>query len=172
MANNNMAAFLCSVAGVTFDNPDGESRQEIIKNIIKKHTDRNYYSGQGRLKLTTWVNHETGFDEPAIEVWMEDKLIGYIPKLKIEEVAKHQRTQSGSVIIQLSYVRQYDTYSAKVFTPNKSKPTKKMEYAVNKILAKRPELDKPEETFDAYRAFLTRYHGGGGRQLSFKLSEI
>ena len=34
--SGNTAAFLCSVAGVTFDNPNGESRQQIIKDIIEK----------------------------------------------------------------------------------------------------------------------------------------
>ena len=167
---NNMAAFLCSVAGVTFNNPDGESRQDIIKNIIEKHTTHNYYSGAGKLVATTYHNPETAFNEPAIEVWMEDKLIGYIPKLKIPEVSKHQRTQSGTVIIQLSFVKQHNTYSAKVFTPNKSAPTKKMEYAVNQILKKDPSLEKPEKTFDAYRKFLNDHKGGQFSQLKYQLN--
>ena len=169
---NNMAAFLCSVAGVTFHNPDGESRQEIIKNIIESHTDHNYYSGSGKLVVTTYHNPETGFDEPAIEVWMEDKLIGYIPKVKIPEVSQHQRTQSGSVIIQLSYIKQYDTYSAKVFTPNRNAPTKKMEYAVEQILQKYPSLEPPEKTFDAYRKFLNDHKGGRINQLNYQVTAL
>ena len=169
---NNMAAFLCSVAGVTFTNPDGESRQDIIKNIINTHTTHNYYSGHGNLVVTTYHNPETGVDEPAIEVWMEGKLLGYVPKAKIPEVSKHQRTQSGTVIIQLSFIRQYDTYSAKIFTPNRNTPTKKMEYAVEQILKKHPSLDPPEKTFDAYRKFLNDHKGGQVNQLRTKVIEL
>ena len=56
---NNMASFLCKVAGVTFSNPDGESRQEIIKNIMESHTSRNYYSGEGKLTVSSYLDPET-----------------------------------------------------------------------------------------------------------------
>ena len=55
------------VAGVTFSNPDGENRQDILKTL-----------GLGwktaRLKQTTFEN------ERAVEIRVSGKLIGYVPK--------------------------------------------------------------------------------------------
>lgn len=166
----NMAVFLCKVAGVTFVNDDGESRQSIIKNIIETKGNNNIWSGPGRLNVTTYTSE--GKTEPAIEVHVDGKLIGYIPKVKIQEVAEHKRTQSGSVLVQLSYMPQHDTCSAKVFAPNRISPTKNMEYAVNKILRENPKLKKPEKTFDAYRQFLNDYRGGVVDQTKHKVRTI
>lgn len=170
--SGNTAAFLCSVAGVTFDNPNGESRQQIIKDIIEKKGRNDYWTGPGKLHVVRYVNIEEGRDEPAIEVHVDGKLIGYVPKARIDEVSKNPRTQSGSVLVQLSYVRQYGIYSAKLFTPNRSKPTKSMEIAVKRILKNYPNLEPPEYTFDAYRAFLNKKQGGVCEQTRVKVLKI
>lgn len=171
-SNGNTAAFLCNVAGVTFENPNGESRQEIIKDIIEKEGHNNYWTGPGKLNVIRYVNVEEDRDEPAIEVRIKGKLIGYIPKNKIEEVSCNNRVQSGTVIVQLSYIRQYDVYNAKLFTPNRAKPTKKMEAAVKKILERRPYLELPDYTFDDYRKFLNNNKGGVSEQIKAKVRSI
>ena len=107
-----------------------------------------------------------------LEVWMEGKHIGNVPTSKTMEVSRHPRTQSGTVIIQLMFIRQHNMYTAKVFTPNRSEPTEKMKNAVNQILEKYPSLEKPEYTFDAYRQFLNEHKGGQVKQLRTKVIEI
>ena len=172
MANNaHTAMFLCKVAGVTFSNPDGENRQEIIKAIIEEKGSNNIWTGPGRLNVTTYTDNE-GHTEPAIEVLINNKLIGYIPKIHIEDVANNQRTQSGSVLVQLTYMPQHDTCSAKIFTPNRVLPTKNMVYAVKKILKANPHLEPPENTFDAYRQFLNKHKGGQIAQTKHKVKTI
>ena len=168
----NKAAYLCKVVGVTSANPDGESRQQIIQNIIEKQGRCGQWTGTGKLNVTRYVDIEEGRNEPAIEVLVDGKLIGYVPKARIEDVASNKKTQSGSVLVQLSFVEQYGVYSAKLFTPNKSKPTKKMEVAVNRILRENPHLEPPDKTFDAYRAFLNKYHGGRMDQTFIKVKNV
>lgn len=168
----NTAVFLCNVAGVTFENPDGENRQEIIKNLIDTNGTKGYWTGPGKLNVVRYINEEEGRDEPAIEIRIMDKLIGYVPKNLVEKIGSHQKTQSGSVIVQLSYSPHYDVYSAKIFAPNRTKPTPKMVYAVNKILKEKPDLEAPEETFDAYRAFLNEHQGNTIKQTKMQLKQL
>lgn len=164
--------FLCKVAGVTFCNEDGESRQDIIKNIIETKGSNGRWTGPGKLKLTTREEYKTGSPLPVIEVYVDGKLIGIVPKVKTQEVANHKRAQSGSVLVGLSYIPQHDTCSAKVFSPNRKLPTKNMEYAVDKILRENPKLERPEKTFDAYRQFLNDHRGGGVDQMRYKIKTI
>lgn len=166
----NMAVFLCKVAGVTFSNDDGESRQAIIKNIIDTKGSNGMWSGPGKLRLISYDND--GTPEPAIEVFVDNKLIGYVPKVHVQNVADHKKTQSGSVLVQLSYIPQHDTYSAKLFAPNRVLPTKNQEYAVKKILKEDPSLEPPEKTFDAYREFLNKNYGGVVKQMQHKIRTI
>ena len=168
----NKAAYLCKVAGVTFDNPDGESRQQIIKNIIEKHGKNNKWTGPGKLNVTKYVNEKEGRDKPLLEVFVFGKKIGHVPTNLTEEISKHERTQSGSVLVQLSYVQQYGVYSAILFTPNRNIPTKKMEFAVKKILKESPSMEPPEYTFDAYRKFLNENQGGVYKQTRAKVISI
>lgn len=168
----NKAAFLCKVAGVTFDNPNGESRQQIIKDIIEKHGKNNYWIGPGKLVVTKYVNEREERDEPLIEVHVLGKRIGHVPVNLTEEVSKNERTQSGSVLVHLSYVQQYDVYSAKLFTPNRNAPTKRMEIAVKRILKQSPSIEPPEYTFDAYRKFLNKHQGGVYEQTKAKVRSI
>jgi len=71
------------IAGVTFPNDDGESRQELLKQI---------YSGGDNnmpvlvsLKQTVFHNEQTGEDENAIQVFRNNKMLGWIPREDIEK---------------------------------------------------------------------------------------
>ena len=164
----NKSTFLCTVAGVTFDNKDGENRQDIIRDILEKHGKKNSLSVKGKLKAATYPTTDTA----TIEVYVFDKLIGYVPKNKIDTVKRHRHTQSGTVLVRLSYFQRDEIYSAKLYTIVKSEPTEKMKYAVNQILKKYPSLEKPEYTFDAYRQFLNDHKGGQVNQLRYKVTEF
>lgn len=60
------------VAGVTFPNNDGESRQEILKQI-----------GFG---FKTAILKQTTFEgERAVEVWIDGKQVGYIPRKELND---------------------------------------------------------------------------------------
>jgi hypothetical protein len=157
---SNKAKFLCKVAGVTFCNDDGESRQEIMKNIIDNDGDGERWFGPGKLRLATGVNFQTNEKLAYIEVCVKDKCIGIVPQNKKEEVASNKMTQSYSVLVDLAYYHQHDMYVARLYTPNRTLPTKNMERAVREILRQNPKLERPEKTFDAYRQFLNDYRGG------------
>ena len=157
---SNKAKFLCKVAGVTFCNDDGESRQEIIKNIVDNDGDGRRWVGPGKLRLATGVNPQTNEKLAFIEVCVKNKCIGIVPQNKKEEVASNKKTQGFSVLVDLAYYQQYDMYVARLYTPNRTLPTKKMEYAVKRILKMSPSIQPPEKTFDAYREFLNKNQGG------------
>lgn len=72
-----------NVAGVTFDNEDGTSRQSLIRKI--KFGDPPFENSD-----SLDVNlHPSTFDgEPSIECRVNDYMIGYVPKSKIQEVLK------------------------------------------------------------------------------------
>lgn len=60
------------VTGVTFNNPDHESRQDILKAFgIGYH--------YAILKQITFD------DERAVEVWINSKLVGYVPKQNLSD---------------------------------------------------------------------------------------
>lgn len=91
-----------TVAGVTFANPDGESRQEIIKQILNKqifHT--------AILKETTFEN------ERAVEVWIENKQIGYIPRKELSNAISYFRELTAF----LMYSKEHDTYHVTLYAP-------------------------------------------------------
>lgn len=60
---------MLNAAGVTFSNPDGEKHQDILYKLASK---QRFYVAE--LKETTFDGKR------AVEVWIENKLIGYIPK--------------------------------------------------------------------------------------------
>lgn len=59
------------VAGVTFDNPDGESRQAILKSF-------GFGFRYAILKQTVFDN------ERAVEVWIDSKMVGYVPRKELD----------------------------------------------------------------------------------------
>lgn len=63
---------MIKIAGVTFTNPDGESRQDILKSLGIGYHD-------ATVKQTIFEN------ERAVEVWCNDKQVGYIPKINLDD---------------------------------------------------------------------------------------
>ena len=47
------AEYLCKIAGVMSTNPDGENRQDIIRNIIEESGNTCFWSGPGRIQVST-----------------------------------------------------------------------------------------------------------------------
>ena len=67
---------IIKVAGVTFSNDDDESRQKILKNI-------GIGSNTADLKQISFRG------ERAVEVWIEGKLVGYIPKTELNNTLSY-----------------------------------------------------------------------------------
>lgn len=153
-----LAIFLCKVSGVMSSNPDGEKRQDIIRNIIEEEGTENRWWGPGRIEVSE--NPRTG--APSIEVYIAGKKIGYVAESKIDEVMDNNEIVDGVVSVNLYYVPQYDIYTAGMFVP--IPPTERMEYAVYKLLAEKPYLEKPVYTFEAYRRFLNIYRDDGNER--------
>lgn len=73
-----------NVAGTTFPNDDGTSRQRILRAI--KFGDAPYANTSGDMDIHI---EESSFEgETAFEVYINDYQIGYVPKSKIAEVKK------------------------------------------------------------------------------------
>ena len=70
------------VAGVTFENDDGENRQEILRHL--KFRDEPY--AEPDTDLTLDLVETTFEDELAIEVHINDYQIGFVPRNKVNEV--------------------------------------------------------------------------------------
>lgn len=79
------------VAGTTFDNDDGSSRQEILRHL--KFGDAPWANDQDDLTATL---EETEYDgQQAITVFINDYQVGFVPKTSIRQVAaarKHVAT--------------------------------------------------------------------------------
>lgn len=79
------------VAGTTYNNDDGKSRQTILRHM--KFQDAPYVDEDGSVTINI---KETEYDgELAYQVYMNDYLIGYVPKSKIEDV--HDAMQHDDV---------------------------------------------------------------------------
>ena len=162
------AKYLCKVAGVTYGNADGESRQEIMKTIVDRDGNGTAWAGPGTLRIIKGEDAFPKMSGNVIEVYVKGKLIGFVPNDKKQQVIDNKKTQGYSVIVQLQYLRQHDVYRARLYEPSRVKPTERMKYAVAQVLAANPGLEAPEETFDAYRQFLNKYKGGVLYQLRAK----
>lgn len=75
-----------NVAGVTFCNEDGESRQEIIKNI-------GCIYNLATLVQTTYKN------ERAVEVHINGKKIGYVPKTELNNPLSYSPTLLAEISV-------------------------------------------------------------------------
>ena len=75
---------MIKVAGVTFTNTDGGSRQEILKML-----DCGFHTA--RLKQTTYDN------ERAVEVWIGKKMIGYIPKKELDNPLSYEKEMTAYI---------------------------------------------------------------------------
>lgn len=73
------------VAGVTFPNPDGESRQEILKNI-------GFGFFTANLVQTTFEN------ERAVEVWIQGKQVGYVPRADLDNPMSYKQTLKAQIL--------------------------------------------------------------------------
>lgn len=85
------------IAGVTFDNPDGENRQDILRNF-------GFGYRYAILKQTVFEN------ERAVEVWVDSKLIGYIPRKELDNPLSYR----DLLLAQIMYFEEKDIYCAEV----------------------------------------------------------
>lgn len=85
------------IAGVTFENPDGESRQKILK-------DFGFGYRYAILKQTTFEN------ERAVEVWVDSKLIGYVPRTQLSNPLSYEEL----MLVQIMYFEEKDIYCAEI----------------------------------------------------------
>ena len=85
------------VAGVTFTNENGESRQEILKNF-------GFGYRYAILKQTTFDG------ERAVEVWVDSKLIGYVPKTQLNNPLSYEEL----MLVQIMYYEEKDIYCAEI----------------------------------------------------------
>ena len=81
-----------NIAGVTFKNEDGESRQEILKNIF------NSYSNIITIRLQHVTYYRNGIGEPAIKCVEKStkKMIGWLPKDMVKNY-KNVRELTGLI---------------------------------------------------------------------------
>lgn len=88
------------IAGVTFRNSNGESRQEILKNL-------GFGWKLADLKQTTFNG------ERAVEVWIDGKHVGYIPKTDLNSEFSHYAALDALIL----YYEEKDIYYAELYKP-------------------------------------------------------
>lgn len=82
------------VAGVTFTNSNGESRQTILQKLGVGY----HYA----------ILNQTTFDgERAVEVWVDSKMIGYVPKINLDDPISYE----SILVAQIGYYEDPYTYS-------------------------------------------------------------
>ncbi len=125
------------VAGVTFENPNGESRQELLA-YLPKHIAVN-------LVHTTFTRNN-GQKEPAIEIWEKSsgKQIGFIPKDRIRQM-QNVHELIGTI------AKNKNTWNCTLRMPEK--PSGKLYHAV-KNLCQQQNLKLPPYDKQIMTAFL------------------
>lgn len=114
------SGYLCKVAGVTFDNPDGESRQDVIKAIIDERGDGYTWKGPGELKTDKRKGSDPSWKSKAIEVYVDGKPIGLVPREDKKAVTEKLGSKNFSVTVKLEHYPEHDIYTAKLFMPDRS----------------------------------------------------
>ena len=126
------------VAGVTFSNPDGRNRQEIIRNLG---------IGWKTVKLK-----QTTFDcERAVEVRCSGHLIGYIPKTQLGNPLSHEEELTARIEY-YSGKSVDDTGKWCVILSARDVPSSK-EYAYMKQLCRAAKLPMPAYDKRAYASY-------------------
>lgn len=74
-----------SLKGVTFENPDGESRQTILKKIDEEIKDGKEVSLSASVEEYT---PELGAPEPSVRILWGDKTIGFLPKESARQISE------------------------------------------------------------------------------------
>ena len=80
-----------NVAGVTFTNEDGESRQQILRDL-------GFGFHYALLKQTTYEN------ERAVEVWIDSKMVGYVPRKNLDDAMSYAEILRAQIL----YMEQED----------------------------------------------------------------
>lgn len=74
-----------TVAGVTFANPDGQNRQDILNGL-------GFGYKYATLVQTTFQN------ERAVEVWIDSQLVGYIPRKHLSDPISYSETLFAQIL--------------------------------------------------------------------------
>ena len=90
-----------SVAGVTFSNENGESRQKILR-------DFGFGFRYALLRQTTYEH------ERAVEVWVDSKMVGYIPKKRLDDPLSYKELLRAQIL----YLEQEDIYYVELTDPD------------------------------------------------------
>lgn len=115
------------VAGVTFDNPDGESRQTILRKL-------GFGYRYAILKQTTYDG------ERAVEVWTDSKFIGYVPKAQLDNALSY----ASILLVQILYYEEKNIFCAELSelqTPSDAEIAQMKLFCRNNKLAM-PPMDK------------------------------
>ena len=118
------------IAGVTFANDNGESRQQLLKAI--------YNTGVPvlvTLNRTLFHNQETGEDENAIQVIRNGKVLGWIPRTDIEKC-----WNLNQMVLIANYYK--NTYSGALML---SQPPTNKQYGAMKQKRKQGQIKKLPE---------------------------
>lgn len=83
------------MVGVTFDNEDGINRQQILRHI--RFRDPPFDNNEISVEIRPYDYH----GEDAIEVLVEDQVIGNIPRGKVQEIMKDLDKYDGITAIDI-----------------------------------------------------------------------
>lgn len=130
----NVKAAGIKVAGVTFNNPDGTSRQKILSSFVGWRT--------AKLHETVFTP-ENGEPERAVEVCINGNLIGYIPRAQLDNPMSYQ--SELTVLVSMYKDKYYAVLYPRIVPSSK-------EYATMKRIC--TQLHRPMPAYDR-RAYMS-----------------
>lgn len=127
MTTEKSKKFIYNLAGVTYSNDDGESRQSILASLPEWTT--------VTFMRTIFHNEKTGVDEPAIKVFEKRtrKQLGWIPRKNIDDAWAH----SGATCHIMHNERGYFATLSEV------RPPSKKQYAIMKSISEKKNTPMP-----------------------------
>lgn len=126
------------IAGVTFDNNNGENRQSILRSL-----GFGFFSAS--LVQTTFE------DERAVEVWVNGKQIGYIPRAELNNPMSLRR----ELVCQVFFFEEKDIYYAEL---TEFQPVSETEILRMRQFCQLHRTEMPINDFRAYAAFYAKHN--------------
>ena len=154
MKNNNRKNWLCSVAGVSYNNPDGSYRQEILSRIAGNHR-----TGDTKciaeLVLGIYEDANTHVREKAIYVHVGCECIGAIPRTEIGRFMDIINGGCTKVLASVGFYEKAGKYTCNLY--EYEAPTK-AQYATVVAICRNHGWQMPLYEKGEYTHFLTKYY--------------
>lgn len=151
---NNSNVWLCSVAGVSYDNKDGSSRQEILSRIAGNH-----HTGDTKciadLVIGIYEDANTHVREDAIYVYVGRECIGAIPRTEIGRFMNLINSGCTKMLANVGFYEKAGKYTCNLYEYSAPTPA---QYATVVSICRKHNWMMPLYEKGEYTHFLTKYY--------------